>query len=103
MLSEIYTFEITMEQKELPTCCLDGYYVSVVSADDVAHIVCCHANNDETFFVTMEENTGVCVRLSLHNLLDLPTFLQLKPSWISMSMYQFWLFINHACTGHKLQ
>ena len=88
-----------MEQNKLPRCCLDGYYVSVVSAAYVDHIVCRHVNNDETFVVTMEENTKVCVRLSLHDILDLPTSITefQKTVMIQFTKYKTMFIVFSPC------
>ena len=87
----------------LPTCCVDGYYVNVVLATDVDHLVCQHANSSDTFIVRMEQDTKVRTKISFNDMLGLHLPFMPKPSFVSMSVSQFPVLVNHACTGHKLQ
>jgi hypothetical protein len=87
----------------LPKCWIDGCYVNIVSANDVDHLVCQHANSDETFTVKGQQDTKVRARLSLQNILNLPMPSKNKPEFQLKSWSQFALLVNHACTGHKLQ
>ncbi len=92
-----------MSNIPLSTCCVDGYYVNIVLATDVAHLVCQHANNDDTFIVDMEQDTKVHTKVSFNDMCGLHLPFMLKPSFVSMSVSQFLVLVNHACTGHKLQ
>ena len=47
----------------LPKCWIDGCYVNIVSANDVDHLVCQHANSDENPTVKVLQDTNVCARL----------------------------------------
>jgi len=85
----------------LPTCCVDGYYVNVVLATDVDHLVCQHANSSDTFIVRMEQDTKVRTKISFNDMLGLHLPFMPKPSFVSMSVSQFPVLVNHACTGHK--
>ena len=87
----------------LPKCCVDGYYVNIVSANDVDHLICQLANSNENFIVNIQQHTKVYARLSLQHILSIPMPFMNKPEYQSMSLSQFPVLVNHACTGHKLQ